>query len=329
MSTRREIFNKLSETKKLPSPSTITLKVIQLCHDETTSVKDIAEVIETDPAFTAEILKYANAFFLSTGKQVVSVHKAAVKLGLKTVVNLALGLSLLANNKNGKCRTFDYEKFWSISLLQAIAAKKIAVAGTEFDPEEMFICALLSHMGQLAIASIFPKEYGDILKDFRSSPCGELDVPAATDPISNDKSNQLRRSLEKEQFGIDSSELTAELFIDWGLPTHYALAAGFHDDLNCVELGTGKTQKIAQLISLSHQFAEICFHISPTRAQLNVIAKKAQKFEIAEGHFSIIFDTTISEWQELGEMFEIRTQHCQLYNEILAEKNEICEHSIC
>ena len=90
---------------------------------------------------SAALLKYANAFFLTTGKQVISVQKAAIKLGLRTVVNLALGLSLLANNQKGKCKIFDYDKFWSTSLLQAIAAKNFAAAGKKFDPEEIFICA--------------------------------------------------------------------------------------------------------------------------------------------------------------------------------------------
>jgi HD-like signal output (HDOD) protein len=322
MSSRREIFDKLNETKKLPSPSGTTLRVIQLCHDDTTSINDIANVIQIDPAFSAELLKYANAFYLSTGTQIISVQKAAVKLGIRTVVNLALGLSLLSNNKQGKCSTFDYERFWSISLLQAIAAKKIAGAGKEFDPEEIFVCALLSHMGQLAIASIYPKEYGTLLNDFGFQSCGEWGSIAAGESVSDNPSNLSRKKLEKEQFQIDSSELTAELFLDWGLPAHYALAAGFHDDPDCMELGVGKTQKIAQLLHLSHQLAEICLHLPPTRSQLGVVEKTAEKFNITEGNFGDIFDTIITEWQQWGEIFEIQTHQCQLYDEIMAENNE-------
>jgi HD-like signal output (HDOD) protein len=322
MSTRREVFEKLHKTKKLPSPSGTTLKVIQLCHDETTSLNDIADAIQVDPAFTAELLKYANAFFLSTGMQVVSVRKAAVKLGIRTVVNLALSLSLLSNNKKGKCSRFDYERFWSISLLQAIAAKNFAGAGKEFDPEEIFICALLCHMGQLALASIFPEEYGDLLNEFGFESCGECDLTAACDLGSDSPSNLHRKSLEKEKFQIDSSELTAELFLEWGLPAHYALAAGFHDDPSCMELGMGDTQKIAQLLNLSHQLAQICLHLPPTRSQLSVIEKTAEKFNIPEGNFGTIFDTIMAQWQEWGEMFEIRTSQCQLYDEIMAEEDE-------
>lgn len=74
---------------------------MRLCHSETTSLADIAQVIQTDPALSAELLKYANAAFLSTGIQVASVQKATVKLGMETVVRLALGFSLLSHNKKG------------------------------------------------------------------------------------------------------------------------------------------------------------------------------------------------------------------------------------
>lgn len=322
MSTRREIFAKLNETKKLPSPSGTTLRVIQLCHDETSSLNDIADVIQIDPAFSAELLKYANAFYLSTGTQIISVQKAAVKLGIRTVVNLALGLSLLSSHKQGKCSSFDYQRFWSISLLQAIAAKKIAGAGKEFDPEEIFVCALLSHMGQLAFASIFPEEYGILLDEFGFQSCGEWGSFEDSEDGADNPTNLLRKKLEKEQFEIDSSELTVELFLDWGLPAHYALAAGFHDDPGCIELGVGKTQKIAQLLHLSHQLAEICLHVPPTKPQLEVVEETAENFNITEGNFSGIFDTIITEWQQWGEIFEIQTHQCQLYDEIMAESNE-------
>ena len=317
VSTSKEIFAKLNKTKKLPSPSGTTLRVIQLCHYEETSLKDIADVIQTDPAFTAEILKYANSFFLSTGIQVVSIQKAVIKLGLRTVVNLALGLSLLANNKKGKCKSFDYESFWSISLLQAIAAKHLAKAGNEFDPEEIFICALLSHMGQLALASIFPQKYGELLDEFGFESYGEWDLTFSYNAAFDLPPNLLRKSLEKEQFEIDSSQLTVELFLDWGLPAHYALAAGFHDALASTELGLGKTQKIADFLNLSRKFAEICFHVPITRFQLSVVEKSSEKFDINEGDFSTVFDTVISQWQEFGEIFEIHTHPCPLYSEIM------------
>lgn len=300
MTTRREVFIRLNSTQKLPTPSRVTLEVMRLCRSESTSLNDIAQVIETDPAFSAELLKYANAAFLSTGIQVASVQKATVKLGMQTVVNLALGFSLLSNNKQGKCPAFDYEKFWSTSLVQAIAAKTIAFAGKQFDPEELFICALLSHMGELALASLFPQQYAAILS---SNPTG-----------------MIRETMEKDEFEISSSELTVELFLDWGLPAHYALAAGFHDDLGYVELGVGKTQAIAAILNLSRRIAEICHEKQPDPEELRAIEQTFGTLDILTGDFGGLFDTIISRWHEWGEIFNIQTRPCPLYEEIMVEK---------
>lgn len=296
MTTRRDVFNKLNQTKKLPTPSKTTLEVIRLCHNEATSLNDIARVIETDPALSAELLKYANAAFLATGIQVASVQKATVKLGMQTVVNLSLGFSLLSGNKQGKCENFDYGKFWSTALCMAIAAKTIASRGKEFDPEELFVCGLLANMGELALASLFPRQYAEILAD--------------------NPDDETCKILEKKEFEISSSELTVELFLDWGLPAHYALAAGFYGDLDYAELGVGATQRIAELLHLTRRIAAICHDVQATGEQLLAIEASADKYTIDAGDFAAVFDEIITRWHEYGEMFEIRTQQCLMYKDI-------------
>jgi len=300
MTTRREVFLKLQNTKKLPTPSKTTLEVIRLCRSETASLNDIAGIIQTDPALSAELLKYANAAFLATGVQVVSIQRATVKLGMQTVVNLAIGFSLLSRNKQGKCSNFNYGKFWSTALLQAIAAKTIAGLVKEFDPEELFICALLSHMGELALASLYPEAYATVIAD--------------------EPSDLIRKTMEKDEFEIDSSELTVELFLDWGLPAHFALAAGFHNDLDYAELGLGTTLMIAKLLNISYAIARFCHQSQHSKDQIEALEKEALQFGIKLADSESLFDRIIKQWQELGQIFNIRTRPCLPYEDILAGK---------
>lgn len=301
MTNRRDVFTKLSATKKLPTPSKTALEVMRLCHSDTASLNQIAKIIQTDPSLSAELLKYANSAFLATGLQVASIQKATVKLGMKTVVNLALCFSLISTNKGGKCQEFDYGNFWSTSLAQAIAVKTIAGFGKEFDPEELFITALLSHMGRLALASLYPHEYAAIL--------------------SSQHSRENRENMERVQFGIDSAELTTELFLDWGLPAPYALAAGFHEDLANVELGESKTKKVAELLYLSYQIAQLCHGARPTPQSLEAIEDMANDFDVLKRDFGFTFDAIVKRWQEWGEAFNIPTKQCPLYDEIKASIN--------
>lgn len=298
MTNRRDVFNKLSATKTLPTPSKTALEVMRLCHSDTSSLNEIAQVIQTDPSLSAELLKYANSAFLATGIQVASIQKATVKLGMKTVVNLALCFSLVSTNKSGLCQEFDYGKFWSTSLAQAIAAKTIASFCKEFDAEELFIAALLSHMGELALASLFPHEYGAIL--------------------SRQPAREVRENLEKIQFGIESAELTTELFLDWGLPATYALAAGFHKDLDNVELGESKTKNVAELLYLSYLIAQLFHGTKPSPQSIEIIEEMANSFNVGKEDFSSVFDTIVIRWQVWGKDFNIPTRQCPLYDEIKA-----------
>lgn len=298
MTNRKDVFNKLRATKTLPTPSKTAVEVMRLCHSDSASLNDIAEAIQTDPSLSAELLNYANAAFLATGLQVASIQKATVKLGMKTVVNLAVCFSLVSANKSGQCKEFNYKNFWSTSLAQAIAAKTIADFSNEFDSDELFVTALLSHMGELALASLFPHEYAAIL--------------------SNQPSREIRQNLERVQFGIDSAELTTELFLDWGLPAPYALAAGFHEDLDNVELGKAKTKKAAELLYLSYRIARLCHGAKPSLQLLEDIEDMANGFGVIKRDFCFIFDRIVERWHDWSEAFNITARECPPYNEIKA-----------
>jgi two-component system, cell cycle response regulator len=296
MPTRREVFQTLQASHQLPMPSQTALEVMRLCQCDTTSLEDIARVVQADPTLSAEVLKYANSAFLATGVQVASIQRAAVKLGMKTVSHLALCLSLLATNKQGSCRAFDYERFWSVSLARAIAGKSLAAHAKNADPDELFTCALLSHMGELVLASVFPEEYEIILAEH---------VPCDT-----------RKTMERMRFDIDSAELTAELFLDWGLPATYALAAGFHEELDTSELGESTTRNVAQLLNLACRFAALCSGDRPAAPWFTTTEDLAQAVTGKEGLCPAIFDTLVTHWHEWGKTFAIATIPCPPYEEM-------------
>lgn len=296
MTDRRDIFLQLLQTKKLPTPSETALDVMRLCQSELVSLAEIAERIQTDPALSAELIKYANSAFMSTGVQIASVQKATVKLGMKTVVNLALGFSLIAHNKEGKCQSFNYEDFWSRSLTMALAAKTISSRLPGFNPEEMFICGLLAHMGELAFATLFPKEYSAI--------------------IDHDPTYSVMRTKEKEAFALDSADLTVELFLDWGLPAHFALAAGFHDILDSEELGESTTRQVAELLNFADAVAGLCHSGNPSHKELEAVEVMAQTFNIEGKAFKELFEEIIATRHDWSGRFRISAISCPSYESI-------------
>ena len=292
---RRDAFLRLAKDYSLPSPSQTVMEVIRLCRREDSSLGEIASCIETDPALSAKIIGYANSAYLSSGIQVASVQKATVKLGMQNVVNLALGFSLLEKNTSGQCDRFDYPLYWKTSLAEGVAAREIAAKSGEFDANELFVCGLLAHIGNLALATIFPQEYGRLLQN-----------APANKPIQKD---------EIALFGIDSAELTSELFFSWGMPASYALATGFHEELDHVELGEGRTKRGAIILYMAHQIALMCQSEEPLLELLEAVIDTAAEFSIDIGEFSKIYRKVVAGWHEYGALFEISTGKCFSYEE--------------
>lgn len=292
---RKKIFAKLKESYILPSPSGTVMEMIRVCNEADSSLADVADVIQTDPALTAEMIKYANSSFMSTGTPVTSIQKAAVKLGMKNLVSLAMGLSLLSKNKSGECQHFDYSLFWKTCLARAVTARELSRINKEFDPDELFICALLCQMGQLALCSIFPEEYDKMLVE-----------------------SSVHTSLpEKEYalFEIESSEMTIELFLDWGLPAHLALAAGFYQELGTVELGSDITLRTAVYLKIADIMAEMCQSKEPLLEHIDSIFSIAEAYQIEIGVFSETFGRVVSSWHDSGRLFDVATSECFSYTE--------------
>lgn len=298
MTTKKNVFHELKASPKLPTPSGTALEILRLCRSDDSSLAEIAQVIQADPALSAEVLRYANSAFLATGIKVASIQKATVKLGMRTVMHLALGFSVLTGNLNGNCDEFDYDSFWSMSLAQAIAAKTIASYGNIHIPDEMFVCSLLSHIGELALASLFPHEYGMILKEQHS--------------------RTERLQLERNNFNIDSAELTTELFLDWGLPAPYAYAGGFHEDLTTVELGDETTRGVAELLHISRLVAILCHTAKVEKEWLRKTESLCKSLGRIQEDFGTVFDAIVSNWTEWGETLHFRVKKCPRYEEILA-----------
>ncbi len=294
--SKQTIIDQLRESKKLPSPSAVVLKILRLCQTDDVPLADITAVIETDPALTAELLKYANSGLMGSQTPVLSIHRAAIRLGLNNVVNLALSISLLSQNQTGRCQNFNYPRFWSRSLAQAVAARLIAEVQGKYDPEELFVCGLLAHIGELALASVFPLEYAQI--------------------FSRELSRMQQVERENEVFGYDHNNISAELLLDWGIPEEFAHGVGFHERYQMDSVANRPTTELAGLLYLAQQIAEICLLEIPQSGNLLSVEDLAAKFSISADTFSSFFDRIVSRWQECSRIFRVPAQQCPLYHQI-------------
>jgi len=200
-------FEELKATGALPSPPGVGMEILRIIQNENCSVDELAKVIQSDPALTGRLLQIANSALFGSGRPCATIKEATMRLGLRSVRSVALGFSLVSAHRAGACEGFDYGVFWSQSLARAVAAHALSSRFRIGVPAEVFVAALLSDLGSLALATVHPRDYTDVLR------ARETETAAG------------RAVLEQKRFGIDHREVTAAMLREWRLPESFAVAA--------------------------------------------------------------------------------------------------------
>lgn len=190
----------------LPSPKGVALAIMQISRRDDATLEEISRLVQTDPVTASRLLHMANAANVA-GRPVASVPDAIIRLGLEAVRQLAMGFSLVDQYRAGTCKAFDYSRFWSHSLLMAVAMQELGKRVRVASPDELFACGLLARIGYLALATLYPKDYSQLLQE-----CGEPTV------------EQERRCLH-----VDHNDLTSAILLDCGIPGALAEPVLFHE----------------------------------------------------------------------------------------------------
>jgi len=289
----------IKATQKLPTPKGVALEILRLTESDGTTIKDIARVIESDPVLSSQLLRICNSPMAGMSSKVASVTRATILLGFRTVANLALGLSLVSDDRESECPAFDYDAFWSESLARAVAASHLAQHLCGISSDEAFICGLLSQIGRLAFASAYPDRYGDMLK------------------IADGKREDLVL-LEVEQFGIDHTALAAEMMADWHFPKLFVFAmCQRHRGEAGQQEGDPHELEFAKLIHLGGTLADILMtSLSDQNVWLR-LSTEALELGIGQDKLNESFDEIRDKWRDVGKIFVIPTQDVPTLEQII------------
>ncbi len=289
-------FDELRLTGRLPSPTGVGLKILELTQSDDASLDDVAAVLQTDPTLTGRLLKLANSSTNGGRSAATTAHAAAVRLGLQSVRNISLGFSLLAGNRSGRCQTFDYDGFWSHSLAVAAAAQTVAEFRGLSAPTEAFTCGLLQGMGRLALASIHPTVYEGVLERARGLSSLRL------------------AEIEKDNFGMDHREVAAAMLRDWRLPEHFALTvAHVGSGAPAEDLRTREAVELAVTLQDARDLARALtadIDASPeTCARIQrELERMRERLKLDEAAFAALWTRVMQNWAGWGEVMSIRAK---------------------
>jgi len=151
----------------LPTIPIVALRIGEVIHSKNVSVQQVAELLKTDPATSAKLLRLVNSPYFGIPGGVSDVTRAIPFVGFNTLYQLVLSISVLETLGTGA--GFDARSLWVHALTVGTAARELAAELRFSDDGACFTAGLLHDMGKIALAKIEPTKlsaaFADVQKE--------------------------------------------------------------------------------------------------------------------------------------------------------------------
>jgi len=298
------ILAHLKSSGRLPTPKGVALEVINLTQREDASNQDIVRLIGADPALSARVIRAANVLLARSSRPVVTITDAVTVLGARALRQLVLGIALIADYRHGPCKQFDYQYFWTHSLLTGIAARHLAAHARLAAAEEVFVLGLLGNIGQLALSTVHHKEYGELLN------------------LAKDKALDELYRLEREKFGCDQAELSEAMLADMHFPKIYQVIVRHFSQPEVSKVTEGSRDwQLLHLLHLASLIADVCLANQAKRGELVAkIRRQAARVAIEVAELIEIGDACALDWLDWLALMNMGAMHIPSFVELLTHQ---------
>jgi putative nucleotidyltransferase with HDIG domain len=145
-----ELARLVGNVGNLPSFPKAFQEISSCLRQPNAKITDAARIISRDIAMTANIMKLVNSAFFGARRQVTSVDRAVISLGLDTVTALVLAHGLFQSAGSNAM-----DELWQHSLKTAMTARAIALCEHLPGPqvEEAFLAGMLHDVGKVVFAT--------------------------------------------------------------------------------------------------------------------------------------------------------------------------------
>jgi HD-like signal output (HDOD) protein len=196
MSSLQEWILRLRD-QEMPVLALTVQQIAQASEREDSSAAEVARIILQDPALTAKVLRLAgSSFFNPAGHPVNSLDRAVVVLGLNTVRALSISVAVINTLMNPPRERVMRDM--ARAFHGAVQARSFAQACQADDPEEVYVAALLYHLGRMAFWCFGGEQAARLDEALREAP-------------------EAAEHMEMRILGFRLSRLTAALNRDWRL----------------------------------------------------------------------------------------------------------------
>ena len=197
----------LARLQQLPSlPSAVSELLISFANEDV-DIGVIAHQIARDQGLTARVLRVANSSFYGLQSKVGTINEAVVVLGFRAVRSMVLAVGVSGAFRCDQCAGFDAQNYLRHCVAVGLGARALAQL-TGYNPELAFTGGILHDIGEMVLASNFPKEYAEVLAYRKKHDC--FLVVAERDILGMDHTEVGRMLAETWRFPPALLEAVAE-----------------------------------------------------------------------------------------------------------------------
>jgi diguanylate cyclase (GGDEF)-like protein len=304
--TLDKIKELITSKLRIPSPPAIAIKILNMIRKDDFTFKDLAAIIESDPALVAKILKVANSSYYSSTRKVTNIETALSVLGSHAVKNIALSFVIINDLSSKENDYFDLDIFWRRAITSAVAAE-LAAELVGLRSQDIFVSALLQDIGVVIFQTSLPNEYRTVMKE-------------------NLTGQEPLHKIEERYFGFNHHELGAELLNNWHLPESIYLPILYQHGSAPIPEQHRKQKEILQL----SDYLSSVYHGSQSVEKLRKVTDLfGSTFGIQGERVNKLIDTVASKSITILASFDVSPGTMRPFSQILQDVNEeLCNINI-
>lgn len=229
------------ETDDLFSFPDVAIRINEMIDRTATTIEDLAEVIRTDPALSARLLRLVNSAYYARQTPVDSVSQAIPLIGWSALRDLVMGTAVVEVFQDLPPEQINMERFWFHAIVCGVAARELDERLGFRGGEQLFLAGLLHGVGKLVFFSRRSQEYRTVVDRMETD---GLTVAAA----------------EQAVFGFDYAELGGELLRLWNFPERIWQTVAHH-------LAPDKAERFRREAEFIHAAEQIATVLQEARFQ--------------------------------------------------------------
>ncbi len=204
--TLDEVVNEVADLRPL---GVVATRILEITEDDRFSAHELAQVIATDQALSAKMLRLSNSAYYGFPRTISTVRDAVVLLGFRAVRSATLA-SCVIDVMEGTTN-LDYHDFWHFSVTVGMLAELLGrtTDSHKKHQNEAFTGGVMHNIGRLALDQHFPEALNESLA------------------YANEHRVDLHQA-QRTVIGFDDARLGGALTLHWNFPQALVDAVAGH-----------------------------------------------------------------------------------------------------